>query len=170
MKYDKPLDIKETWAPSLAEGEATEREFLLMLRVLYPAARKIEGAYKFGDLIIPELDNMLVEVKRDIISDRTGNFAVEYSFRGKPSGLATTKAAAWVVADEQDFYCFKTAELRRFLRVNWHYLWRRNGGDGNDARMIIFSKKWFGNQTFCTCVPRDGSRPEFLRAFFRMLQ
>lgn len=42
-------------------------------------------------------DKIKLEVKKDDWAARTGNLALEFECRGKPSGILTTKA---------DFYCF----------------------------------------------------------------
>ena len=96
--------IKTNWSPLLKAGEALEKEFLGVLKLYYPSAEKIKGHYKFADFVVPERGNLLIELKQDLKSDHTGNFAIEYGFRGQKSGLASTKAHIWVMADQLKFY------------------------------------------------------------------
>lgn len=70
---------------------------------------KIKSCYKFSnDILVGEAGENLVasifknkkvklEVKKDDWTVRSGNIAIEFESRGKPSGILTTKA---------DFYCF----------------------------------------------------------------
>jgi len=55
---------------------------------------------KFGEMKEKELADILVnqeiEVKTDKWFCKTGNVAVEYESRGKPSGISITKAKYWV--------------------------------------------------------------------------
>lgn len=55
---------------------------------------------KFGEMKEKELADILlnqeIEVKTDKMFCKTGNVAVEYESRGKPSGISKTKAKYWV--------------------------------------------------------------------------
>ena len=53
---------------------------------------------KEGERIIDSLfKDKLLEVKRDSWVAKSGNIAIEYESRGKPSGIATTEADYWVI-------------------------------------------------------------------------
>jgi len=41
------------------------------------------------------LDNSTIEVKLDLLTQKTGNIAIEYRSRNKKSGISTTKAKYW---------------------------------------------------------------------------
>ena len=58
------------------------------------------------------LSNKTIEVKFDFACYRTGNFYIEYSSRGKPSGIATTKADYWMLIASTE----KGVELKGQLR------------------------------------------------------
>ena len=58
------------------------------------------------------LSNKTIEVKFDFACYRTGNFYIEYSSRGKPSGIATTKADYWMLIASTE----KGVELKNQLR------------------------------------------------------
>lgn len=133
-------DITRTWKPYLNSGEEVEKEFLAHLKKTYPRANKHDGKVKELDIVIPELSDLAIEIKRDLKSDETGNFGIEYFSWGKPSGIATTVAEVWVITDTERFYLFETAKLKEFMRNNWKYLKKTSAGD-NDASKIILLRK-----------------------------
>jgi hypothetical protein len=59
-----------------------------------------------GELLLGKLlSNTTVEVKLDFGTHRTGNFYIEYSSRGRPSGIATTEADYWVLIAASEKGC-----------------------------------------------------------------
>ena len=56
-----------------------------------------------------------VEVKRDRQAARTGNFFLERTAYGKPSGISVTKATAWALVSESTAYFIGTEKLRTVL-------------------------------------------------------
>ena len=77
---------------------------------------------KEGERIVDSLfKDKLVEVKRDSWVSRSGNIAIEYESRGKPSGIATTKADYWIIifsGEYQDkvMWVFETQLLKKVSR------------------------------------------------------
>tara|TARA_R110002111_G_scaffold64386_1_gene106037 strand:- start:251 stop:616 length:366 start_codon:yes stop_codon:yes gene_type:complete len=87
------------------------------------------------------LKNEKIEVKteRDIWK-KTGNIAIEFESRGKPSGIAVTEAKWWVhvLADEEDDYCmllFPTDKLKKIARK--HFSKAINGGDNDTSKFVL---------------------------------
>lgn len=84
-----------------------------------------------------------VEVKRDRYSHRTGHVAVEFRWRGKPSGIAATKAAWWAwVLDGADgrsraVLFVQTDHLRAVARVFHRKGKVVAGGDDGDSDMVL---------------------------------
>ena len=100
---------------------------------------------KFGQMKEEELANILVnqpiEVKTDCKWKKTGNLAIEYKSRGKPSGIATTKSEYWAfILDANGFtegiIFIPTEKLkilaRRYLKTNTVF-----GGDDNTSEMVL---------------------------------
>ena len=145
--------ISETWDNNLKTGEEVEQEFLGILRLIYPKSFKIEGNHKEADIEIPEVEK-LVEIKMDLKSNSTHNFAFEFECNGKKSGLAATKADLWVSTDGRTFYLFETEKLKRHLRDNWEHVKKIRGGDGGNAKMILIEKVHIAQQSFCALVER----------------
>ena len=87
-------------------------------------------------------DGDLIEAKRDFIVSNTGNVVIEYECRGKPSGIATTKAVWWAILLNGNKYngevivLIRTERLKEIARK--HKGTERDvwGGDDGKARMI----------------------------------
>ena len=86
-----------------------------------------------------------IEVKADRAWHKTGNIAVEYKFRGNPSGLSTTKAEWWCVVltnkinprkSDAIFLC-EVEKLRKHLKKIFHKVRRVNGGYKNASRLLL---------------------------------
>lgn len=105
------------------------------------------------------LSSKTIEVKFDFACYRTGNFYIEYESRGKPSGIATTKADYWMLIAstekgvelktkirdiEKDDILFSvllsTEQLKELCRTKHH---RKNvsGGDNNTSTGILIKSK-----------------------------
>lgn len=134
-------NINETWNPYLKAGEDVEIEFLNELKKTFPLAYKVRGKVKETDIVVPELGDLLIEIKRDFKSDETGNFAIEYWSWNKPSGIATTLSELWVMTDKRNFYIFSVSRLKEFMRNNWKYLTKTNAGDSMASKIILVKKK-----------------------------
>ena len=76
------------------------------------------------------LEGATIEVKSDSWMARTGNIAIEFESRGKPSGLAVTEADYWC-------FIFDTEKLKVVGRR--YYLDGRvkNMGDKNTSRAVL---------------------------------
>ncbi len=95
----------------------------------------IDGYFLDYDIYIPELE-IGVEVKSDAQYKVTGNFYVEYSCYGKPSGIAATKADIYYVYLDK-LYIIKTKDLkdkcRKYINTNRD----KKGGDNMASKGII---------------------------------
>jgi len=95
----------------------------------------------FEDKLSGILQNEKVEVKteRDIWKV-SGNIAIEYECRGKPSGIAITEAKWWahILSDGDDIECIfmiPTEKLKSIARD--HFKNNIMGGDDNQSKMIL---------------------------------
>lgn len=84
-----------------------------------------------------------VEVKRDRYSCRTGMVAVEFRYRGQPSGIAATRAAwwAWVLDDPEGHsravLFVQTEHLRAVTREFYKAGKVKAGGDDGDSDFVL---------------------------------
>jgi len=96
-----------------------------------------------------------VEFKKDYKAHETGNIAVEYKYRGNPSGIATTKAkyVAYILVDKKQndnvVFFMKTEILRMMCRA---YLDKPEhnimGGDNNESNLILLPVKELTNPRY----------------------
>ena len=112
-KADKRFDL------NLVEGQLAETELLKLL----------------GDSTL--------EVKRDFAVSKTGNLAIEFMCRDKPSGIITTVANWWALAlsgdkfNDEVIVLIKTSRLKRLLEGIRTVF----GGDGNKSEMFLLPVK-----------------------------
>jgi len=84
-----------------------------------------------------------VEVKRDTIVSDSGNIAVEFECRGRPSGIRVTKAMWWAYLLSGENYQDEVAimVLTERLRAICEWLIKRGewipGGDDNQSKMVL---------------------------------
>jgi hypothetical protein len=78
------------------------------------------------------------EVKNDLMAHQTGNVAIEYECRGKPTALAATTAEFWVYKFAGSFFAFKTETLKRKLFEEKQFFREVVGGDvGSNTKMFL---------------------------------
>lgn len=100
----------------LDDGHRAEERVLAAIRAKYPQARRIEGEFKYYDIIVPETGHR-IEVKHDRYAPHNNRIAVEVSYRGKQSGIYVTTAnyVAYVVGDRA-YFIEPRAMLMRITR------------------------------------------------------
>ena len=101
-----------------------------------------EGERIFGDLF----KNKKVEVKRDFWTGRTGNIAIEFESRKKPSGILTTQADYWVFifAGEYQDKVMLVIETERLKEVAREFAKRgsiKEMGDNNTSQAVLIPIK-----------------------------
>ena len=101
-----------------------------------------EGERIFGDLF----KNKKVEVKRDFWTGRTGNIAIEFESRKKPSGILTTQADYWVFifAGEYQDKVMLVIETERLKEVTREFAKRgsiKEMGDNNTSQAVLIPIK-----------------------------
>ncbi len=97
-----------------------------------------EGKQAESDLLALLGDNT-IEVKRDFAASTTGNFAVEFMCRNKPSGISTTKADWWAFVPSGDFYNDEIVVLIKTKRLERLLVSKRivRGGDNKCAELYL---------------------------------
>lgn len=85
------------------------------------------------------LETKRIEVKTDRIAHVTGNIAVEYRFRGRPSGISTTEADYWafLLYDMTTIIMVPTEKLKEIARDRYKKDEITLGGDDNASEMIL---------------------------------
>jgi hypothetical protein len=98
-----------------------------------------EGLVK---MMLSKDSDLLIEVKTDRLAIKTGNIAIEYECRGKPSGIAATKADWWAIQYTDGAILFiKTERLKEICRRLYKTSANKSGGDDNASKMILVPLK-----------------------------
>jgi hypothetical protein len=100
---------------------------------------------KVGKLAEKNLSRLLsgknIEVKLDRWAQLTGNIAVEFSNRGKPSGIETTRADFWCyvveVKGEQDLMVLIETNKLRKICERYYFLGRTKKMGDNDMSEAV---------------------------------
>jgi len=93
-------------------------------------------------LVASIFTNPTIEVKTDSWIYKTGNVAIEYESRGKPSGIATTQAAYWTIVFSGGYnnQVIITIETERLKRIARKYLKKgktKAVGDSNTSLVVL---------------------------------
>ena len=127
----------DTWNEQLVVGETSQGLLIKLLTELgFSVQLYLDGKAKEADLVI----NMTIELKRDVLSATTGNYAIEYLFKGKPSGISTTTSTIFAIQTDTHFHLYHTSKLKAFLKANWKQLKHTKGGDDGETELILVPK------------------------------
>jgi hypothetical protein len=89
-------------------------------------------------------DKFTIEIKEDFMCERTGNIGLEYSCRGRPSGISVSQADYYLYkahepSGEINFYIIETYKLKKMID-NLEYHRTVNGGDpGSNSLNFLFA-------------------------------
>jgi hypothetical protein len=99
----------------------------------------IEYGRQGENYLLDILETKRIEVKTDRIAHITGNVAVEYRYRGRPSGIATTEADYWafILYDMTTIIMVPTDKLKAIARQKYKQDQITLGGDENASEMIL---------------------------------
>lgn len=106
-----------------------------------------------GETMLNEiLHDSTIEVKRDSWICKSGNIAVEYESRGKPSGIAKTQATHWCFIFSGDYndevmVLIETERLKRISRIFFKKGSVKSMGDNNTSKAVLIPVEKFINFT-----------------------
>lgn len=82
-----------------------------------------------------------IEVKNDFFIDRTGNIAIEYENKGKPSGISVTEADWYAIflgnTNAEVCVFIKVDALKELSKTFYMKNGCKNGGDNDSAKFIL---------------------------------
>ena len=92
------------------------------------------------------LRNKKVEVKTDFIAHKTGNIAIEFQSRGKPSGISITEADYYVYLIpfaplSEIMIVAKVSELKKITRIFGKQNGVKTMGDSNTSKSVLIPIK-----------------------------
>ncbi|PIY10223.1 MAG: hypothetical protein COZ18_06480 [Flexibacter sp. CG_4_10_14_3_um_filter_32_15] len=125
----------------LIDGLDAENSVKSLLKKKYKVSDDdiVSSTTKEFDIKIKSL-NLTFEVKNDLMAEKTGNIAIEFESRGKPSGVSTTKADYWVYKFSNMFYIIERTVLVNELVNKGNYSRIVNGGDYGSNTMMYLVK------------------------------
>ena len=100
-----------------------------------------------GEKLVDDIfHNKKIEVKRDSWVGRTGNIAIEYTSRGKPSGIAVTEADYWIIIFSKEYkdklmLVIETKRLKEVARRYGRLGYRKDMGDNNSSQSVLIPIK-----------------------------
>ena len=128
----------------LPTAKQTEIEIAVFLKDKYKVEVLNFNDTSDYDLLIKKKDGALVtfEIKEDFMCGTTGNTVVEFECRGKPSGIAVTKASHYIYKMHTikgiRYIFHKTEDIIQMITDN-KYLTVVNGGDkGSNSMNYLF--------------------------------
>lgn len=110
----------------LETGKQAERLFADIMKTKY-GAKEVEFNTSKDKAILKEWDvkvtdkngtTVTCEIKNDVLSNTTGNFAIEYWGTTSASGINATTAMYWVMLSNNVFYVFQTDKLKEYISKN----------------------------------------------------
>ncbi|MBC8437051.1 hypothetical protein H8D85_01860 [bacterium] len=156
--------MKDKFNKDLEYGR--DGEMVIGLYLSMQGMQIIEGVSK--DFYNPDYDllmyspkhdkNLKFEVKTDnYVSDEldTGNIAIEIMYKGKSSGLSSTKSDWWVYympnISSNNVWMMQVDKLRDLIKKNIKRLKVVMGGDDNQSKLVLIPRKeysrYFGIDT-----------------------
>ena len=112
--------------------------------------KNFEYDLEFGEIREQNVADILLNKKIEVKTERgqwarTGNIAIEYEYKGKPSGIATTQATYWFQILEIDGkeFCtlmLKTDILKKLLKLTKNAK-TVMGGDDRQSKLVLLPIK-----------------------------
>jgi hypothetical protein len=141
-KQDKPI------------ADRTEQQVAEILRATYNAVILDFGHTNAYDIRARVNGKIFTfEIKEDFTCERTGNVGIEFECRGKPSGIAVSKADFYIykihTSNGIKIYLFKTKQLKGMITEE-KYFRVVNGGDvGSGSMNYLFKYDTFTSYGKC---------------------
>ena len=104
---------------------------------------------QIGEQLISDILSLKkLEVKRDSWIFKSGNIAIEYESRNKPSGIATSQADYWVIIFSGEYLdeiivIIKSEKLKDICRKHYKLGNIKKVGDNNTSKVVLIPLKVF---------------------------
>tara|TARA_Y100000592_G_C5336384_1_gene252054 strand:- start:184 stop:630 length:447 start_codon:yes stop_codon:yes gene_type:complete len=145
----------DTFKKDIVIGEDAENVLLDIIKQKYPKAEKIKGQFIFYDIYVPEID-VKIEVKRDIGSNKSKNFFLEYTCNGVDSGLNASLSDYYAICDESNFIWIKTPILKEVAKKYGRYWKDTPKGGASVVEAYLTPKKYvFEYADYITKLPES---------------
>ncbi len=131
----------------LAEAHEVEERVIVHLNKLNPnmAFHGFSGTKGYDAHFTASGKYYKLEIKSDYSAAETGNIVIEYSSRGKASGILTTEANLWaysiITPRGLDIYLFPTVVLQTLIKEEKYERSLTGGDPGSNTKMYLFKLK-----------------------------
>lgn len=104
---------------------------------------------QIGEKLLNDILNFkTIEVKRDSWIHKSGNIAIEFESRGKPSGIAKSTADWWAIifsGEYKDKYILmiESSKLKEIARIYYRKGNIKEMGDDNTSKAVLIPLKEF---------------------------
>ena len=123
----------------------SQKDFKIISKFLLSkgATNIIENHDKRFDISFVLGKEYTIEIKHDYKYSQTGNIAIEFESRGKPSGISTSIANLWGYILGDDFYVMTINSLKKMINDN--NFKSVKGGDDYSSKMYLVPFEKFKN-------------------------
>jgi hypothetical protein len=126
----------------LTRANATEKEISKLLSNQYGMETlEIGNTFEY-DLLVRtnKLRNILLEIKEDFKCGSTGNFLLEFEYKGKPSGISTSKAEFYIhklhMKDGIEYWSTSSEKLKWMIEEKLYFKIVEGGDGSKDAQKV----------------------------------
>jgi hypothetical protein len=113
-----------------------ELEFAELLKVLYPE-NQVLVTVGYDTTFDVKCGSWTYELKTDYLFEKTGNVAIEYRYKGNPSGLFSSVANYFVIEIPKSYIVIERKLFIEWLREHHQELKKVYGGDNNQSQLIL---------------------------------
>jgi len=124
-------------------GDEAETEFATILKKHKAKNVQFNADNKYDISCIFKGKPQTFEVKNDVMSARTGNVAIEFECRGKPSGVAVSKADVWAIKTAGEFWLITKKKLASMIASKSWTRIHQGGDPGSNTKFYLFKKSVF---------------------------
>lgn len=130
------------FAKDLLAAKEKELELARLLKARGKAKLVELNDDKKYDLLVHLHDGttQTIELKHDMLCERTGNIGVEFSSWGKPSGIQVTEADYWCFALYDGFWVIPTDRLSGLIQEFAFSRVASGGDEGSNTQMYLFKE------------------------------
>lgn len=146
------------FVPDLEKAKETEKEIAEKLQNKYGAVILEFGKTNEYDLLL-EMKGMELsfEIKEDFYCEKSGNVAVEFECRGKPSGISVSKALYYLYKIHTKtgilYAVCKTTTLKKMIDQELYHRVVSGGDSGSNTKNYLFTLETFTQK--CKLLPLD---------------
>lgn len=132
-----------SFAKDLLHSDTTVNEIADILAERNIDILDFNDDWRYDILAAAGINTIKLEVKEDFQAYKTGNVAVEYEYRGKPSGVNHTEANFFIYKIHEKgcicYYIIRTETLKKLIEKKLYSRLVIGGDAGSCTRLYLFN-------------------------------